>query len=910
MSEETVSSTEVPATASIATGQQLSTRHGHVRWYWDVAVCVLTGLASFLIYQANMRSIPAVDTYAARYLPLSIWHHHTVALDAVAPLVAQGREIATSESGGDVAWWIRKGRDNHLFSFYPILVPVVVTPLYRPAVTYLDRYNWDPLLLDSVARLMEKLSASFLASLSVMLLYLLMRRRCGIATAALLAAVFALGTTTWVISSQALWMHGLGTLLIVATLLFLTGPSSAWRAVSAGFLCSLIVCNRQPDIVLAAGLGLYGLWWAGRRAPLFVAAALVPASLMLAYNVMFVGHVLGGYGLVSQARLSSFLSPNVLAGVAGLLFSPTHGLFVFSPFLLFVPCGLRSVLRDRETRGLTLVIGAAALIQVVLYGFGDWRQGMSWGPRWLTDMLPILFWMLPPVLAGFSSLGRAAFGVACGVAIAIQAIGAFWYTGASDAAVLAGTGANAMRAAWSLRNAPFIAELKHRRPGADLFVDLQGNIDLVAVSDATGDKTRRQVEVHGWALTNHESPSDIAIRVDGRVMAGTSDLFERPDVVQALAEKRPAGWRVAFLADQIAPGEHTVTAMVRAHEGGEPRLLKTRTFTLARDGDRDRELQTAAQRATSVIIERQQTSGYWLTEFTGAPRYEKPGQELNTFTNAVMIDVAGPVAEVASLSGALARARTYLTNQIEAGGLVRYHGRPDAPTIGTLGCAITPDADDTALVWRVAPGIRTDLRQKALATVAQFRTADGLYRTWLAPRERYQCLDPGQDPNPADMAIQIHMLMLLAQVDQPAARGLCTAIQKRSADDAVWVYYKMAPLLMTLRQTDLRQIGCPIAMPPARLQTTVPGQDVWVEAVVRLQRIESGDRGGASYSDTADLLRTIAAHDFALLASNPPLLYHNDLTGTVPRFYWSKEFGYALWLRLYVENERASARQK
>jgi len=29
------------------------------------------------------------------------------------------------------------------------------------------------------------------------------------------------------------------------------------------------------------------------------------------------------------------------------------------------------------------------------------------------------------------------------------------------------------------------------------------------------------------------------------------------------------------------------------------------------------------------------------------------------------------------------------------------------------------------------------------------------------------------------------------------------------------------------------------------------------------------------------------------------LLYHNDLTGTVKRFYWSEDFGYALWLRLY-----------
>jgi hypothetical protein len=45
------------------------------------------------------------------------------------------------------------------------------------------------------------------------------------------------------------------------------------------------------------------------------------------------------------------------------------------------------------------------------------------------------------------------------------------------------------------------------------------------------------------------------------------------------------------------------------------------------------------------------------------------------------------------------------------------------------------------------------------------------------------------------------------------------------------------------------------------------------------------------------------------VAHDPPLLYHNDLTASVPRFYWSEEFGYALWLRLYFENERARSRR-
>jgi hypothetical protein len=43
----------------------------------------------------------------------------------------------------------------------------------------------------------------------------------------------------------------------------------------------------------------------------------------------------------------------------------------------------------------------------------------------------------------------------------------------------------------------------------------------------------------------------------------------------------------------------------------------------------------------------------------------------------------------------------------------------------------------------------------------------------------------------------------------------------------------------------------------------------------------------------------MAADDFAVLREAPPLLYQNDMTANVTRFYWSADAGYALWLRLY-----------
>lgn len=868
----------------------------------------MLGIIAFLIYNANLRSISAADTYSARYLPFSLWHHHTLVLDPIVTAVAQGRKVPVTQRKLETAFWIARGRAGHFVSLYPVVVPVIVAPLYLPVIPYLNRVGWDPFELDNVARIMEKLCASLLAAASVTLLYLLLRRRSDPGTAALLTLVFAFGTTTWVISSQALWMHGLGELLIVVTLLLLTGPCSTPRAVAAGFFCALIACNRQPDAILAAGLALYGLWWAGRKVWLFLAAGALPVGLVLAYNLGVVGHVAGAYVL---AYRQNFITGDMLAGVAGLLLSPTHGLFVFSPFLLFLPFCLLPVFRDPSTRWLTAAIGGAVVVQITVYGMVDWRQGVSFGPRWLTDMLPMLFWLLPPVVVALPAAGRAAFGVACAGAIAIEVVGAFWYTGLADAAVIAAQGPHKMRAAWDIANTPFIAELRHPPAPADLAVNVRGNIDVVKVRDATGGTSERQVEIHGWTLTDNRSPADVAVTVDGRLTAGTSDFFARPDVVRALGEPGRSGWLITFPAHDLAPGEHAVAVLVRAYPGGDPRLLKESSFTLPPDDAadrRDRDLAHAARLAAGRLAERQQSAGYWLTKFTDVPRFEHPRDEMNTFTTALMIDVAAPVAEAAGLTRVLARARDFLTDQIEAGGLVRYHGRPDAPTIGRLGCAITPDADDTALVWRIAPGQRSELLSTALATLDRFRTADGLYRTWLAPRESYQCIDPGRDANPADIAIQIHVLMLLTQADAPAARALCQALQKRAADDDIWVYYKMAPPIVLLRLAALRKAGCPLQLPPTRLQTEVPGQEVWVEAAQVLQRMDGGEDRHPDHARTAELLRKLADNDFSLLARTPPLVYHNDLTASVHRFYWSEELGYALWLRLYFENERARPR--
>jgi len=317
------------------------------------------------------------------------------------------------------------------------------------------------------------------------------------------------------------------------------------------------------------------------------------------------------------------------------------------------------------------------------------------------------------------------------------------------------------------------------------------------------------------------------------------------------------------------------------------------------------DLSAAARSAAEAIGTHQRPDGYWLTSHTPAARFENPNPEMNTYLTSVMADLLGPAAESTGLTEVVRRARKHLTDQIESTGLVRYHGRPGSEAIRAgLGCVITPDSDDTALVWRIAPANDPGRLRRAVEVLKQYRTTNGLYQIWLAPRSEFSCLDPGSDPNPPDAGVQLHVYLLLAQADPPAARSLCGTLEKAIGNERLWVYCKVAPIESLLRRAEVRRAGCTLRIPESRLTTPVAGQRVWVEAARVLERLRDPAAPRPSASEVAVLLRNLARDGFSTVRKSPPLLYHNDFTAGVSRFYWSEDFGYALWLRIYAESAR------
>ncbi|HKI06706.1 MAG TPA: hypothetical protein VKK31_32310 [Thermoanaerobaculia bacterium] len=424
----------------------------------DRRLALALALLAFVVYNANGRLIAAGDSYAARFQPFALWGEGSLYLDSIREVTAQGHSNP---------YWIQPTPDGRWASLYPVVVPVVVSPLYAPAVAYLRWKGWTGPRMDRAGQLMEKGSASLIASAAVGWMFLLLRRRgLGQGDAALLTLAFAFGTNTWVTGSQALWQHGLGELLVVGALWFVTQEPTPAHVLAAGAFTGLLAANQPPDAILAAGFCVWALSWARRRIPLFALAAAVPVALVITYNLIVFHQISGGSGAIGLIEIGFFDHP-VPQGIAGLLVSPARGLFVYSPFFLFLPLLFRRTLAEPDSRTLTACVATAVVLQIDFYACTDWRGGHSWGYRFLTDLAPLLIWLLAPIVASLRRPAKLAFVACCLFSVWVQAIGAFKYTGISDPAINDPADVE-WRNVWSIEACPILVERRQARAPASL----------------------------------------------------------------------------------------------------------------------------------------------------------------------------------------------------------------------------------------------------------------------------------------------------------------------------------------------------------------------------------------------------------------------------------------------------------
>jgi hypothetical protein len=357
---------------------------------------LLLGLAVGLLLLANGRPIGAGDTRANEYVAASLVEEGNLDLDEhphVEPPFAR-------TAGG------------HRVSIYPPLSPVLAAPVFAVA-------RMAFALDENGTAVAGKLAAALLSGLGTGAFFMAVGGRRPRDEAALAALVFAFGTSVWS-TSQALWQHPAAVLFLCLTLVCLVRAEHdpAWAG-RAGLPLALAVAARHADVALAAVLALAIVLRWPRRIPAFLLWAAAPAALVLAYNTYTFGSPLEQGFAGAEARFGGGWGP----GHLGLLVAPAKGLFVFTPVAALAIVGLVRAARAGE-RWLPAALFLAAAAHWLLMGlWGEWHGGRAWGPRLMTDALPLLFLFLPEGLDLAPRLGAAL----AAVSVAVQALGAFAY---------------------------------------------------------------------------------------------------------------------------------------------------------------------------------------------------------------------------------------------------------------------------------------------------------------------------------------------------------------------------------------------------------------------------------------------------------------------------------------------------
>ncbi len=119
----------------------------------------------------------------------------------------------------------------------------------------------------------------------------------------------------------------------------------------------------------------------------FCAGAAAILAVPLLYNLHYFGNVLGGYGGKQQGIQLGFLAK----GLPGLLASPNRGLLVFTPVAIVGIFGMIRALRRPSKDPVLAAFSIAAIAFALLHAaFYTWAGGWSFGPRYLTELMPIL----------------------------------------------------------------------------------------------------------------------------------------------------------------------------------------------------------------------------------------------------------------------------------------------------------------------------------------------------------------------------------------------------------------------------------------------------------------------------------------------------------------------------------------
>jgi hypothetical protein len=524
------------------------------------------GLSAFLVAVLVFSIGPysgSGDTEPAELLPISILEDGRLDFDRF------------YSDRSDLPYAFRRVR-GRVVSAYPIAAGIANVPAFAVARLFGVDLSARRLLLSHA-------TASLLASASVVLLFLALRKICADDRQAFFfTLVYAFGTEVWSVASRGLWQHGPSLFFLCASLWLLLRDDPRSIAL-AGCTLGLAVVSRPTDALIAVPAAAWVLLRRRRAFLPFLLLAAIPLAAVVLYSARLLGDPLA----FGQLYRAGGWHGRILPGLAGLLVSPSRGLFVFSPVLLASVAGAVIVARSRDPRHelLRWLLPGAAGLLAIYSAWGMWWGGASFGYRILLDLVPVL--VLLAAVSWTEWIGRrlalrAVFVVLFAVSAYVEVLGVWTYPTAFDD----GLDLEPARL-WNVRDSELVLasrKLFHRGGAAAklgvpaVWWTRENEDDTIPgwLEASPGGKTVvGPLEVSGWAQS---ASGDVEVAIgldDGRIVR--PERFARPDVAWAvpeLADASRAGFRATLPPGSGFSGEaeHALTVEMRG-PGGRVRRL-------------------------------------------------------------------------------------------------------------------------------------------------------------------------------------------------------------------------------------------------------------------------------------------------------------------------------------------------
>jgi hypothetical protein len=362
-------------------------------------IALIIFLLAFLVFKSS-RMHPINDSKYSMMLSQCLIEHRSFQLDHYAiprlPALQRGDYV----QNGDIYQIEQVG--SHLYYFFPPGSSILSTPFVLLANTFgTSTVKPDNSFNLAGETKIESLLAAFLMALLAAIFFYMARLLLPVRYGLLVTLGGALGTQIWSTASRAMFTDTWAVLLLTIVVFSLLAYEAKKARLRPVLLASLLAWSYlvYPSYAVHVGvISVYLMFIFSRRQLIaYVLTGMGWAGGLAIYSWHNFGQLLPNYFRPGRLLFGKFWT-----ALPGNLISPSRGLLIFVPAIVFVAYLLIRYRRQLPHKRLVVPALAAVVSQlIVISGFDHWWGGHSYGPRLMTAAAP---WFVLLSILGLSAM--------------------------------------------------------------------------------------------------------------------------------------------------------------------------------------------------------------------------------------------------------------------------------------------------------------------------------------------------------------------------------------------------------------------------------------------------------------------------------------------------------------------------